>query len=111
MTSHLLHGGGGGQPALFQNKWIIGGVAPVGRDAGLVIKRLRNLSSTPDAVARRCVLGKDTYCCFPSSGQAFYRLWWPSLKRDMQQNSFCVGVVWLTQSIQHLVQTKKWLMN
>jgi len=31
----------------------------VGRGAGLVIERLRNLDSTPDAVARRCVLGKD----------------------------------------------------
>jgi len=27
------------------------------RDAGLVIERLRNFGSTPDAVARRCVLG------------------------------------------------------
>jgi len=26
----------------------------------LVIERLRNLCSVPDAVARRCVLGKDT---------------------------------------------------
>jgi len=26
----------------------------------LVIERLRNLGSTPDAVVRRCVLGKDT---------------------------------------------------
>jgi len=32
----------------------------VGRGIGLVIKRLRNLGSTPDAVARRCVLVKDT---------------------------------------------------
>jgi len=31
-----------------------------GRGAGLVIEKLRNLGSTPDAVARRCVLGKDT---------------------------------------------------
>jgi len=28
--------------------------------AAVVIERYRNLSSTPDAVARRCVLGKDT---------------------------------------------------
>jgi len=32
----------------------------VGIGAGLVIVRLRNLGSTPDAVARRCVFGKDT---------------------------------------------------
>jgi len=32
----------------------------VGRCAGLVIERLQNLGLTPDAVARRCVLGKDT---------------------------------------------------
>jgi len=29
-------------------------------NAGLVIERLRNFGSTSDAVARRCVLGKDT---------------------------------------------------
>jgi len=32
----------------------------VERRASTVIERLRNLGSTPDAVARRCVLGKDT---------------------------------------------------
>jgi len=32
----------------------------VGRGAGLVIERLRNLDFTPDEVARRYVLGKDT---------------------------------------------------
>jgi len=32
----------------------------VGRGAGLVIERLRNFGSTPDAVARRCVFEKDT---------------------------------------------------
>jgi len=32
----------------------------VGRGAGLIIERLRNLGSTSDAVARRYVLGKDT---------------------------------------------------
>jgi len=39
-----------------------GGVAQLvlGRGAGLVIERLRNLSSTSDAVAHRCVFGKDT---------------------------------------------------
>jgi len=31
------------------------------RGTGLVIWRLRNLGSTPDAVARRCVLGKERY--------------------------------------------------
>jgi len=36
-----------------------GGVA-LGRGAGLVIERLRNLGSSPDAVARRCVLWRDT---------------------------------------------------
>jgi len=30
----------------------------VGRGAGLVIERLQNFGSIPDAVARRCVLGK-----------------------------------------------------
>jgi len=32
----------------------------VGRGAGLVIGKIRNLGSTPDAVTRYCVLGKDT---------------------------------------------------
>jgi len=32
----------------------------VEESAGLVIKSLRNLGSTPDVVARRCVLGKGT---------------------------------------------------
>jgi len=32
----------------------------VGRGIGLVIERLQNLGLTPDAVARHCVLGKDT---------------------------------------------------
>jgi len=31
----------------------------VDRDAGRVIERLRNLSSTSDAAARRCILGSD----------------------------------------------------
>jgi len=44
----------------------------------------RKLGSTPDAVARRCVLGKDTYCYIPSWGQAVYQLWWPSLTKDIQ---------------------------
>jgi len=66
----------------------------------------------------------------PPWSHAVYPLWWPSLTKDMQieqllcwsvtrcgdpawrktckQNSFCVKVVWQTQSIvQHLVQTKK----
>jgi len=40
----------------------------VGRGAGLVIERLQNLGSTPDAVAHRCVLGKDTFMLFPTLG-------------------------------------------
>jgi len=32
----------------------------VGRGAGLVIKRVQKLVSTPDEVAHCCVLGKDT---------------------------------------------------
>jgi len=43
-----------------QEGLIGGGVAQLIRGTGLVIKRLRNLGSTPDAVARRCVLEKDT---------------------------------------------------
>jgi len=46
--------------------------------------RLRNLASTPDAVARRCVHGKDTLYCFLPWGKAVYPLWWPSLTKDMQ---------------------------
>jgi len=34
--------------------------ALVDKDGGLVIERLQNLDSTPVAVARRFVLGKDT---------------------------------------------------
>jgi len=39
---------------------IIGYQLKVGRGAGLVIERLQNFDSTPDAVAHRFVLGKDT---------------------------------------------------
>jgi len=56
----------------------------VGRGVRLVIERLQSLGLIPDAVAHRCVLGKDTYCCFPLCGQAVYPLWWPSLTKDMQ---------------------------
>jgi len=59
-------------------------VALLVKAPGLVIERLQNLGATPDAVARRCVLGKDTYCCFPPWSQAVYLLWWPSLTKDMQ---------------------------
>jgi len=69
----------------------------VGRGAGLVIERLRNLTSTPHAAASRCVLGKDTSRC----GSLAWR-------KTSKQSSFCVGVVWQTQSIvQHLAQMKK----
>jgi len=37
-----------------------GGGVPQLVDAGLVIERLRNVGSTHDTVARRCLLGKDT---------------------------------------------------
>jgi len=52
---------------------------------------LRNLGSTPDVVARRCVLGtkQSTRC----GGSAW--------RKTCKQNNFCVGVVWQTQSIQH----------
>jgi len=50
----------------------------------LVIDRLRNLGSTPDLIARRCVLGNDTKCCFLPWGQAVYPLWRPSMTKDMQ---------------------------
>jgi len=33
-------------------------------------------------------------------------LWWPSLMKTCKHNSFCVGVVWQTQIIQHLVPAK-----
>jgi len=49
--------------------------------------RLMTISSTPDAIARRCVLGKDwkyRKCCFSSWGQAVYPLWRPSLTKYMQ---------------------------
>jgi len=42
---------------------------------------------------------------FPSLGQAVYPVWWPS-----QQNSY-VGVGWQTQSIRHLLPTKKKLTS
>jgi len=48
----------------------------VGRGTGLVIERLRNLGSTSDAVARRCL---------PLWGQAVYQLWWPSLMRHVNR--------------------------
>jgi len=50
----------------------------------LVIERLRNLGSTPDAVVRCCIFGKNTSWYFPSWSQAVYPLWWPSLTKDMQ---------------------------
>jgi len=31
----------------------------------------------------------------------------PAWRKTCKQNSFCVGVLWRTQSIQHLVETKK----
>jgi len=34
----------------------------------------------------------------------------PTWRKTYNQNSFCVGVVGQTQSIQHLVQTKKKIM-
>jgi len=48
-----------------------------------VIERLRNLDSTPHAVARRCVL-ENTLNAISPWGQAVYLLWWPSLTKDMQ---------------------------
>jgi len=48
--------------------------------------KVANVDSTLDAVARRCVLGKDT-------NQTVHPLWWPGLKKTCKQNSFCVGVV------------------
>jgi len=58
LTLHSLHLTV--QRSLFSvSRWRQRGLV-IGRGAGLVIERLRNLGSTPDAVSRRCVLGKDT---------------------------------------------------
>jgi len=54
-------------------------------------------------VALSCVLGKDTYCCFPYFGQSVYPLWWPSLTKDMQteQLLFWKGMtdIWFKQRV------------
>jgi len=42
---------------------------------------LRNLGLTSDAVVRRRVLEKTTYCHFLSWRQAVYPLWWSSPRR------------------------------
>jgi len=41
--------------------------------AGLVLERLQSCGLIPDAVARRCVLGKTML--FSTLGQAVYPLW------------------------------------
>jgi len=69
---------------------------------------LRNVDSTSDVIARRrrCVLRKDTWCYFGAKQSTRYD--GPAWRKTCKQNSFCVGVVWQTQSIvKHLVQTKK----
>jgi len=95
-----------------QHSWRWGG--SVSRGAGLVIERLQNLGSTSDAVARRCVLGKDTYCCFPPWDKQLESTpcGGPPWRKTCKQNSFSVGVVWHTQSIvQHLVKRRKFLTS
>jgi len=72
--------------------------------ARIVFERVRNLSSSPDAVTRSCIFGKDTYAIFLLGAKQSAR-WVPSLTKDMQTN-----IRRQTQSIQHLVQMKKtWL--
>jgi len=73
--------------------------------AGLVIERLQNLGSTPDAVARRCVLGKTLNVVSHLGVKQSTRCVGPAWQKTCKQNSSCVGVVCQTQNIaQHLVQ-------
>jgi len=77
----------------------------------MLILRLRNLGSTPDAVACRCVLTpwERHLILFPTLGpKQSTRCGGPAWRKTCKQSSFFVGVVWQTQSIvQHLAQTKK----
>jgi len=57
-TDHQVTGGGVAK--LVRITSIINEQVPSKYSAKLVIDRLRNLASTPNAVVRRCVLGKDT---------------------------------------------------
>jgi len=52
------------------------------KGAGLVIKKLQNLGSTPDAVARQCLFG-------PSGLPVVVT----ELDKGIQTEPFCVGVV------------------
>jgi len=81
-------------------------------------RKVAKLGSTSDAVPHRCVLRKDHVGAKQSTWMVWVVLeWWmqyecknkqiKECKTKCKQKSSYVSVVWQTQSVQYLVQTKK----